>query len=128
MAGLLAGTALAAAAQSQIGLSGGSQGVTFAPTSSTSAQPPFGICNGSTCSMGGFGALTNSSGSPLGLGISNPAASNGSPAGAFAFQGGISGDIPGTLALTLDNANSYPQFSVSAAGANGTAVDASPYQ
>src|SRR5947209_5246050 len=122
LVGLLAGAALAAA-QSQIILGGGSQGVTFDATSASSANVSFGNCNGSTCSLGGLGVVTNPKGSAVSLGswslvlngsgpltVSNAGKFNGSPGGTFTFKGGLglTGTITGAFALTYVGGSTQP--------------------
>lgn len=131
---LLAGTAVAAA-QSQIILGGGSQGVTFDATSATSAQVTFGNCNGSNCSMSGLGVITNpqgwavslgswslvlNSGSPLS--VSNTGSFNGSPTGTFSFKGGLgmTGTIGGNFTITSVGGSSKPQFNLTVSNLTGT--------
>jgi len=118
LASLLAGSALALSAQTQIGLGGGSHGVSFA-AGATSAKTSIGTCNGPTCSTGGIGALATSQGSPLSFGMWNP---SGASAGAFTFQSGIgtASSISGSFALTMADQSSHPQFNVAAADASET--------
>jgi hypothetical protein len=132
--GLLAGAALAAAAESRIDLESGSHNSTLALTGATTAQISSGNCLGSNCPTNAVVTLSRADGWPISSGfrnlaprgggtlsVSNISRFNRSLIGPVTLQNGVDSTarIPSTFALNFADANLRPQFHLTTATMSG---------